>query len=308
MKRINYIFKSCLLFVFVYTGNVFSQIEPNFSLYRFNALAINPAQAGAQNYLDVSALNRWQWVGIDGAPKTFSMSCNTPFKERYGAGLVFINDANGPVSNTKIGINGAVNFSITQKLRISFGLLGSMENMTVDLSRLTTINKNDAQFAQNMTTGNKFNGGWGFLLYSKKGYFGFSQPNIVKNDFMNKNNTNVHRVNHYFMYAGYNYDFNDNLQFRPSTLLRLANDAPFSMDINAVVSYKRTFDVGFTYHHRDALGLILGYTITRNFYVGYAYDIPFSAIVNGTKQTHELALRYKFLNAYKSVSNPRYFN
>jgi hypothetical protein len=36
-----------------------AQIEPMYGMYRFNALAINPAQAGANKSIDLSLLSRW---------------------------------------------------------------------------------------------------------------------------------------------------------------------------------------------------------------------------------------------------------
>jgi len=62
-----------VLLIVMATG-VFAQQDPLFSQYMFNKLAVNPAYAGSREYLTVDALYRYQWVNIDGAPKTLNAS------------------------------------------------------------------------------------------------------------------------------------------------------------------------------------------------------------------------------------------
>jgi type IX secretion system PorP/SprF family membrane protein len=299
---------SCFIWVSCLGNYAFAQTEPMYTQYRFNAMVINPAQAGAQNQIDASFLNRWQWVGVPGAPKTMSFSLNAPIKENFGLGLTFVNDLTGPVQNTNVGLNGAYHLPISKKFIFALGLNGMVSNTSVDLNSLTTISKNDENFQQNLTTGINFNTGWGLLLYSKAAYIGVSEPRIFKYGFLNANNTKVNYANHFFVYGGYNKTINEKLELRPSAMVRLAQDAPISVDVNLVTCLYKTLDLGLTYHHTSALGFIIGYEHNDKIYVGYAYDLPINTINKGTYQTHEIALRFKIKDSYKKISNPRYFN
>lgn len=52
----------------------FSQQQPMYGQYMFNMLNVNPAYAGNRDVGNVNFLIRRQWLGIDGAPTTGSIS------------------------------------------------------------------------------------------------------------------------------------------------------------------------------------------------------------------------------------------
>ena len=52
----------------------FGQVETMYSLYRFNPQVISPAYAGSTENSEVTVMNRQQWIGLEGAPKTIGMS------------------------------------------------------------------------------------------------------------------------------------------------------------------------------------------------------------------------------------------
>lgn len=73
-----------------------AQQDLSFSMYNFNPLFANPATAGYQDKQWLSALGRYQWVGIEGAPKSAVVSFQTPFKnENIAIGALFKYDAIG---------------------------------------------------------------------------------------------------------------------------------------------------------------------------------------------------------------------
>jgi hypothetical protein len=52
-----------IAFCFVLVSSLHAQQDPQYSLYQFNQLIINPAYAGSRDNLSVVAANRQQWVG-----------------------------------------------------------------------------------------------------------------------------------------------------------------------------------------------------------------------------------------------------
>ena len=64
-----------------------------FSQYFSNQLVLNPAYAGADNSLSLTAVHRNQWSGVTGAPKTSTLSGHTVFKNaRTGLGAILLLD------------------------------------------------------------------------------------------------------------------------------------------------------------------------------------------------------------------------
>ena len=63
-----------LLFSFVFALAAKAQQDPQYNLYQFNQMVINPAYAGARDGLSVVASVRNQWAGFKGAPTTSNLT------------------------------------------------------------------------------------------------------------------------------------------------------------------------------------------------------------------------------------------
>ena len=80
----------------------FAQVETMYSLYRFNPQVISPSYVGSTEHSEVIVMNRQQWIGIEGAPKTIGITGNLKWGEKKGMGFNLISDQFGPVSTTAI--------------------------------------------------------------------------------------------------------------------------------------------------------------------------------------------------------------
>lgn len=56
----------------------FSQQDAQYTQYMYNTMTVNPAYAGSRGQLSLAALYRSQWVGLEGAPKTFTLNLHSP--------------------------------------------------------------------------------------------------------------------------------------------------------------------------------------------------------------------------------------
>ena len=76
--------------------NVHAQQAIQFSQYFSNHLIINPAYAGAEDALSMTLVHRNQWTGVEGAPKTTTLSGHTLFRnEHTGIGMnLFVDKIN----------------------------------------------------------------------------------------------------------------------------------------------------------------------------------------------------------------------
>src|SRR5437763_1150799 len=74
-----------------------AQQDPLFTQYAYNKLAINPAYAGSNGRFSTDLISRFQWVGIKGAPRTFSFNAHTPLRNPHiGLGFYAYSDELGP--------------------------------------------------------------------------------------------------------------------------------------------------------------------------------------------------------------------
>ena len=72
------IIKNTAIFLFAISGlNALGQQDPQYTQYMYNPTSINPAYAGSRGSLSIFGHYRTQWVGLEGAPKTASVSINT---------------------------------------------------------------------------------------------------------------------------------------------------------------------------------------------------------------------------------------
>ena len=59
--------------------SVSAQQEPIYTQYGMNQAMFNPAYAAVNNVMNVSLMSRVQWVGLNGAPFTNTLSGTTTF-------------------------------------------------------------------------------------------------------------------------------------------------------------------------------------------------------------------------------------
>lgn len=53
-----------LISIFMCTGSLIAQQEPQFTLNMFNHMAVNPGYAGLRDAITVTGIMRQQWIGI----------------------------------------------------------------------------------------------------------------------------------------------------------------------------------------------------------------------------------------------------
>jgi type IX secretion system PorP/SprF family membrane protein len=103
------------LLILLTSLNVNAQQSPHYTQYMYNMNIINPAYAGSKESLSFGLLYRKQWLEIEDAPTTFSLSGSAPVGKNVGMGLSIISDKIGPVVENNIygDFSYTLNFPIT---------------------------------------------------------------------------------------------------------------------------------------------------------------------------------------------------
>lgn len=295
----------------IFSGKAFSQQETMYTQYMNNVLSINPAYAGSNNMLSVTALSRNQWVGISGAPETQTFSLHSPINGYHmGLGLSFLKDKIGVISQTGLHFDYSYTVDFDRYRYLAFGLKGGVNFYYASLSDLLTIDPNDPLFGSDEIRRFLPNVGVGVYYYTERFYAGLSAPKMIKN-VINKNGYSSQQMNreelHLFFMSGYVFNINRILKFKPHVMVKYVRDAPVSIDFSGqFLIYERLW-LGAMYRVGDAFGALLQVQITNQIRAGYSYDLSTSQLGAFNGGTHEISLSYDFNFGRGRVKSPRYF-
>jgi len=312
MKR----FLQIIIGLFI-TMQAFGQQDPMYSQYMFNCLAVNPAYAGSREVLSTTALYRRQWVGIKGAPSTFTFSADMPVKnKKIGLGINVTDDRLGIMHNTLVNISYAYRIRINDKGILAMGLQGVLNQYKADYASVdpsqNSSYRSDVAFASNVS---RFfpNVGFGLWYSTDRFYAGVSAPKLIKNkltDFdmaMDLSSYKDRQSRHFFITAGYVFPLNDVMKLKPSALLKMVHGSPIELDVNANLWFHDRVSFGLSYRTGDSMDVLLEFQATPQFRFGYAYDYTLTRLQNFNSGSHEIMVRYEFGFDKGKILSPRYF-
>jgi type IX secretion system PorP/SprF family membrane protein len=285
-----------------------AQQRPLQSLYMFDPMLVNPAYAGNQVQLSATAIYRNQWVNLDGAPKTFTATAHSGFR-KYRVGLGFI------LSNDQIGIHNDFGFygvysykiPVSKKGTLSFGLQGGFNNLRSNFNLLDPKYQGDISGV--ISTFNP-NVGAGVYYRQSNYYMGFSVPYILDNKIIGSDYTSIAKQNRYYYFmAGMTLTVSKNVKVVPSTLVRMQDKAPISLDLNTILVLYNVVGLGASYRLGDSVISLFELQLNDNFHVGYAYDITTSQLNAYSNGSHEIMLNYrvKIPRLHKGLECPSYW-
>lgn len=300
--------KLILVLLFCSTAS-FAQQDAQFTQYMYNTISVNPAYAGSRGVLSIFGLYRTQWVGLDGAPETSSFSVNTPVGNNVGLGVSLINDKIGPTNENNLSADFSYSIPTSATAKLSFGIKGSANLFKLDPTKLTPEDQGDPQFQDFK---NKFtpNIGAGVYWHTDKAYVGLSVPNFIQTNRYDDNDVAIYKdkINYYFI-AGYVFDLDryETVKFKPAIMTKMVAGSPLQVDISANFMFNEKFVLGAAYRWSASVSLLAGFQITDGLYLGYAYDRETTKLVNYNSGSHEIFLRFEFLNKYGRITSPRFF-
>ena len=293
-----------------------AQQDAQYTQYMYNTIAVNPAYAGSRGVLSIAALHRSQWVGLDGAPKTQTLTVHTPVSERVGLGLAIVNDEIGNGTNQDTYFDAVFSYTvpISETARLSFGVKAGGHLLNIDFNQLQNF---DPTLAPAATTNidQKFspNFGTGVYYHTEKFYVGLSIPNFLKTEHFdssgNRSSFLAQERMNWYLISGYLFDLNRNFKLKPSILFKAVDGAPLQADLSATVLFNEKLSLGAAYRWDAAISALVGYQINEKLLLGLAYDREITELGNTAfnNGSFELFLRFELLTRYKNVLTPRFF-
>jgi type IX secretion system PorP/SprF family membrane protein len=294
--------------VLMFTAIVsFAQQDAQFTQYMYNTININPAYAGSRGVLSIFALHRTQWVGLDGAPVTNAVSMNTPLNaNNLGLGVSIINDKIGPTHENTISADLSYTIPTSETFKLSFGIKATANLFDLDVTRLNPVDDDPSLHDYN----NKFspNIGAGVYLHSNKAYVGFSVPNFIESNRYDDNEVAIFKEKiNYYLIAGYVFDLNNSIKFKPAVLTKMVEGAPLQVDVSGNFMFSEKFVIGLAYRWSAAMSAMVGFQATEGLYIGYGYDLETTNLDNYNSGSHEIFLRYELFRNNNKITTPRFF-
>lgn len=310
--------------------NAGAQSDAQFTQYFEIPSYYNAAATGLTDFVRLRGGSRLQWVGIDNAPKTFLVTADMPlklFNKRFGVGIIMQQESLGLYDNMTLGAQVSYKFKLLKGefsagLQIGFvdeGFKGSKVYIPDDDDYHEST---DDAIPTNDIRGTAFDLGLG--IYYKHKYFwaGLScthitSPTITMNsesgsgssgDASTEKNYEFQVGRTLYFMAGSNIPIKNTLfEVIPSVLVK--SDLTFTTaEITGRLRYNKFLTAGIGYRYDDAISAMVSAEF-KNFFIGYSYDYPTSAISKASSGSHEIFAGYslkldlseKNKNKHKSI-------
>ncbi|RTE54882.1 type IX secretion system membrane protein PorP/SprF [Arenibacter aquaticus] len=285
-----------------------AQQEPQYTQYNYNTMTVNPGYTGSRGHLTILSLYRNQWTGIEGAPTTITFGIESPVGLFDGVGLSILHDELGPSQETYIDGNYAHHLILNRNGdRLALGLKAGIKFLSLDWSK-GRYREPEAAFNENINSELLPSLGAGLFYYTNRFYLGASTPNILTGKHYDAiaESEASDKIHLYFI-GGYVLDLNPDLKFKPSLFVQNVVGGAVSIDVSTNFLLYETLNLGVNYRLEDSLSALLGFRISTQIDMGYAYDYSINDLNNYNKGTHEIFFRYQLISKSKKLKSPRFF-
>lgn len=297
----------------------YAQQDAQYTQYMYNTVSVNPAYAGSRDAFSIVGVHRNQWIGLEGAPRTNTLSVNFPmgYVKRIGLGVSVVNDVIGPSNETYMNVDFSYPVQVSRTGMLRFGLKAVARVLNINVSELhlfsDTQPQDDTSFSN--IAGYEFspNVGVGVYYYTEKAYFGLSAPNLFENNYLrSKKDTSLfvqkERI-HYYVIGGYVFDINPDIKFKPAVLSKIVFGTPLQVDLSANFMFYEKFTAGVAYRWRAAVSALAGFQISNSIMAGFAYDMETTALGNRKYNggSYEIVVRFELFKPDYRRWTPRFF-
>ncbi|MDB5273040.1 MAG: hypothetical protein JWO58_1407 [Chitinophagaceae bacterium] len=296
------IFLKQLFFVLLVVLPFLSRAQTQLSVTNFQqAIQLyNPAYVGTEDHINVSVINKTQWLNTSGTPSLQGISGHLPFNyERLGAGINVLQESTATVQSLYANVNASYKINFEQG-RLSFGIKLGLLQRSENLGGLLVKDPNDLLLTNNKQLLPEVGGG---VFYKQRNFYtGFS---FVRSAgiYLSQQAT---LKNYYHFMLGASRNISPSVILVPSFRIEYtSNFKPYAALI-IPVQYQQLFSFGLGYGTASLFSVVATLNIdkvlgtTSNKYVlSYAYDQSFNKLNNYMGNTHELILSIKLVPAEK---------
>lgn len=316
-----------LLKVLLMPFALLAQYVPNHTQgYQFMPL-FNPAFSGIESFDDAKFSYRYQWAGFgDGAPKFVNLSFNKRIKQPldlaynslrlsdfshsgsdripalkrmvHAIGFNLFQSNIGVLKSIGGSFNYAVNYPISQNLRLAFGGSVLIENRKLDMSSVTVRDPDEFYnfLLRSSTSQTDLNIRAGAVIYSERFYFGLSYLPLINLALQSSELAMEDPFYRASIQTGYRFIISDELEIRPSLLALVQMQSTMRVDYSVKAYFQQKVWLGFTYRDIESAAVLLGFNINDRFTVSYSYEMAVGKFRTFEDGSHELILAARLRN------------
>jgi type IX secretion system PorP/SprF family membrane protein len=319
-----YSLKRLIVFLTMISMTVQAQQLPQFSQYVFNGLHINPAYAGYKGDGYIQTTYRSQWINFPGAPKTLSFTADLSANEgRMGLGVTYLKDRIGLTESNVGMLTYSYRIATGDKSMLSLGVSAGISEYAFDPTEMVAVKNPDPLLPSSRVAATTPNMNTGLFFHSDKFYAGLSAYNLIGRRALLRQDIAVafHDFHYYFTVGGM-VRLADDVQLKPSVLIKQVKGSPTSYDLNAMFLFRERLWLGGSFRSnvrvfedqlqedlskRNAVALVMEYFVLPSMRIGYAYDYNLNALNSYRTESHELSVGVYLNRQRKIIYNPRWF-
>jgi type IX secretion system PorP/SprF family membrane protein len=282
-----------------------AQQLPQYSQYMLNNFAMNPAIAGTKPYFNVCSDNRYQWVGITDAPRTYMLTFDGPITDKHiGIGTYVFTDITGPTRRTGFTVSYSYHMKLANDLNVSLGIATGILQFAVDGSQIVLDQPGDQALSNQMESVIVPDFAAGIYFYGKHYYLGAAAPQVIQSQVKLTTIASAQDelATHFYITGGYEFELGSKFTLDPCLVVKYVYPAPLQCDFSVRLLFLKKVWLGGGYRTGDAAYAMVGYVYQDNLTFGYSYDYSVTTIQQYSFGTNEFFIGIKFNRSPKKVN------
>ncbi len=272
-----------------------AQHQTIYGNYFFNPEIYNPSLTGSSRMLKASLIQRYQWVGVEGAPVVSSLNVQIPTQTKASAGFTLLSDKSVLLRNTSFYSTFAYMVPLSKNHYFQFGLSGGIASQSIDLNQANIADPTILQAARNQA---QWLGQFGFHYRRDRLILGFSVPKyqftIPQQQQISDNEAYfdwTHRMNMLMLTANYRLPLvPQKIDLEPMVIYRAINATKDQVELAGIVHWQELLWVGSSYRQQNGLSAMAGVHVNKKIKIGYVYGMSSALGGSYSAGSHEFQM------------------
>lgn len=276
-----------------------AQQLPLTNQYTINKFALSPAYAGTSDGFQIFGSYRNEWMNIQGAPESKTISADGLICKNMGLGGTLASRQAGIFQDLSASVSYAYHLKFGTLSNLSFGLgLGMQEsrvNIAGSAAQADPIAANNADVNAMV-----LDAGFGVLYRIKSLHVALTLPRMLSSQIKDINGNTVYTLAAQQGFnVGYRYDINNDWAIDPIVRISMVKDASMFYELSVPVIYKKKFWIAPFYKKTD-MALAVGGNPYSNLLINYSYEFSSKGIMGESGGTHEITLGWRMASKKKT--------
>ena len=280
-----------VLFILLLSGAGFSQDIPLFNQKLTNSSLYNPSLAG-RGLGSITFANRTHWNGVPGAPKSNFVSGHIPFmNQKFGAGFNMISDKIGVLENLYTNAAFSYHLDISDDSRLSFGASTEYTLLRRNISLVDARDESDPLINAESKSSFDFSAGVSFT--NEYLDIGLSTNRLATALGLSDFPTQISQF--YTGHIALKVPLDRYNKFEPIFVYTKLSPESAQWDAGLYYSYRDAIIVGANYRSGGLISPSVALHFNKTLLLGYSFEMFGSGIQRNIGGTHEVAIRYDFM-------------